>query len=47
MKQLWLLLAFVLVMMLIGYGWQGEVVTAGPVDAEATATSTSFGSSRP
>ncbi len=29
MKQLWLVLAFIVLMLLIGRGWQGEPVTAG------------------
>ncbi len=29
MKQLWLVLVFLVLMLLIGRGWQGEPVTAG------------------
>ncbi|HEX7126010.1 MAG TPA: hypothetical protein VF406_09560 [Thermodesulfobacteriota bacterium] len=29
MKQIWLVVVFVVVMLLIGYGWQGDPVTAG------------------
>jgi len=39
MRQVWLLVAFVLVMLLIAYGWQGEAVTATPADGGATARS--------
>lgn len=36
MKQLWLLVMFLVVMVLIGYGWQGDPVTAGTAGAAVT-----------
>ncbi len=39
MKQIWLVVGFLVVMLLIGYGWQGDPVTAG--------TAPSAGAARP
>lgn len=42
MKQIWVVVVFVVVMLLIGYGWQGDPVTAG-----ASGTAVSVGDPRP
>lgn len=42
MKQIWLVVAFLVVMLLIGYGWQGDPVTAG-----AAGSAVSAGAARP
>lgn len=40
MKQLWLVLVFVVLMLLIGRGWQGEPVTAGVTAGGSTTSAT-------
>jgi len=48
MRQLWLVVTFLVVMLLIGYGWQGGPGTAGGADSlESETTAASTAAARP